>query len=269
MTRMLALVRNEPGIPQGAAYGPAESTPMILAVPAASERYGCRPDRKRFTVAFLVTTLIHVAILFAFLSWHVAVKQHQPPPLTVTLLPLRPPARAEPEPVRRQKTKPVSHTSPIALPMQAPLLPSAPPALVPVAPPLPTGVLTTPMPPPPVMPVAGYAPDAAPSTPLARSAGKDSWEARVATRLESLKRFPPAARSRRDQGVATVRFRVNRHGTLLSASLEASSGSRLLDQEALATVARAQPYPPIPAGRPDEIEVMVPIEFFLGRHPNG
>jgi protein TonB len=114
------------------------------------------------------------------------------------------------------------------------------------------------------MPVANSAPDVAPPSPPTQSAGKDSWEARVVACLESLKRFPPAARSRRDQGVATVRFRVNRHGTLLSLSLEASSGNRLLDQEALATVARAEPYPPIPAGRPDEIEVVVPIEFFLG-----
>ncbi len=242
---------------------------MILAAPAAPERYGYRPDRKRITIATLVTTLIHVAILFAFLSWPGTVKQQRrTSPLTVTLLPLAPPARAEVEPVRRQKTMSVPHRSPIAPPMQTPLLPSAPAVLAPVTP-LPTAALTTPMPSPPVTPVAQSALDASPPSPPTRSAGKDSWEARVVARLESLKRFPPAARSQRDQGVATVRFRVNRQGILLSSSLEGTSGSRLLDQEALATVARAEPYPPIPSGRPNEIEVIVPIEFFLGRHRNG
>jgi len=262
---MFAIDRNELVMSQGAASGSAEPTPAILPLPSASERYGYQPDRKRFASALLVTALIHVAMLSAFLAWHVEVRVQPPaPPLTVTLLPLSPPARAEPEPVRRQKATPISREPPVVQPMRTPSLPSALPALVPAPPPLPAEASTTPTLPVPVMPVANSAPDVAPPSPPTQSAGKDSWEARVVACLESLKRFPPAARSRRDQGVATVRFRVNRHGTLLSLSLEASSGNRLLDQEALATVARAEPYPPIPAGRPDEIEVVVPIEFFLG-----
>lgn len=269
---MFALDRHAPGISHGAVPGAAEPTPMILAVPAASKRYGYQPDRKRFYVAFLATTLIHGAMLFTFLTWHVAVRRQPPTPtptLTVALLPLSPPERAEPKPVQPQMAKPVSLKPPVARPMQTPLFPSAPAALASVMPTLPAEELAAPMPSPPVEAVTESAPDTAPSSPPTQPAGKDSWEARVAARLESLKRFPPAARSRRDQGVATVRFRVNRQGILLSSSLEGSSGSPLLDQEALATVTRAQPYPAIPAGRPDEIEVVVPIEFFLGSHRSG
>ncbi|KQM22177.1 TonB family protein [Novosphingobium sp. Leaf2] len=267
MTLMVALGENEPGIGDATPSGPAESAPTILPGPNASERYGYRPDRKRFASAFIVTTLTHVALLFALLTWHVAVRrQPQMPPLTVTLLPLSPPAQVEPKPVQRQKAKLVAGKPPVARPMQTPLPPSPPAEISPVAPTLPAG---PPIVSPATLPVAASSPDTAPSSPPVRSAGKDSWEARVVARLESLKRFPPAARSRRDQGVATVRFRVNRQGGLLSSSLEGSSGSRLLDLEALATVARAQPYPPIPAGRPDEIEVVVPIEFFLGTRRRG
>lgn len=90
--------RNALGISQGVASGPAESAPMILAAPVASERFGYQPARKRFA-ASLVATLIHVAMLLAFLTWHGTVRVRPPTPsLTVTLLPLSPPARAEPYP---------------------------------------------------------------------------------------------------------------------------------------------------------------------------
>jgi protein TonB len=54
-----------------------------------------------------------------------------------------------------------------------------------------------------------------------------------------------------------------RQGHVLSSSIARSSGSRILDSEAQATLARAEPLPAIPAGRPDEIEILVPIEFFM------
>jgi TonB family protein len=65
------------------------------------------------------------------------------------------------------------------------------------------------------------------------------------------------------QGVATIRFRLDRQGHVLSSSIARSSGSKILDAEALATLARAEPLPAIPADRPDQIELLVPVEFFL------
>ncbi|HBS54681.1 MAG TPA: hypothetical protein DEA38_03005 [Stenotrophomonas sp.] len=42
------------------------------------------------------------------------------------------------------------------------------------------------------------------------------------------------------------------------------SGRTLLDDEALATLARAAPLPPPPASLPgDPLEVVVPVSFFL------
>ncbi|WP_343617421.1 TonB family protein [Novosphingobium sp.] len=266
---MLALDRQDSDIAPDTALGPVEPVPMIPAMPPAPAHYGQQADRKRFAAAFSKTALIHIAALLALLTWHVATDMPPSKPhLTVTMLPASPPAPPAPKPVRQEKVKPVTSKAPAMRPVQSPQLPPALAAVVPVALAPAAVALAPPMPSPPPMPVAASAPAATPPSPPVSTTGKDSWEARVVARLESLKRYPPAARSRRDQGVAKVRFRVNRQGHLLSSSLESSSGSRLLDQEALATVARAQPFPPIPAGRPDEIEVVVPIEFFLGRHPN-
>lgn len=83
------------------------------------------------------------------------------------------------------------------------------------------------------------------------------------SRLESVKRYPSAARVNRVQGVVHVRFRVNRAGAVLFAALQRSSGNAMLDRAALETVRRAAPLPKIPDDRPDELEVTVPIEFYL------
>lgn len=82
-------------------------------------------------------------------------------------------------------------------------------------------------------------------------------------RLERVKRYPSAARVRRIQGVAYVRFRVDRQGRLLFATLQRSSGNALLDEAAMDTIRRAQPFPAIPDDRPTEIEISVPVEFYL------
>lgn len=267
MTLLLAFDSGRSEAADSVLSEPPEGKTMILPLPSVSERSGYQPDRKRFASAFLVTTLIHVGMLAGFLTWHETTKVRAPaPPLIVTLEPLERPAATRREPAKPRKTKPRMITHQIMRPAVAPPpLASAPPALLPVTPTLPAATTPPQMPALAATPVARSAPGLALASPPARSAGKDSWEARVVARLESLKRYPAAARSRRDQGVATVRFRVNRQGTLLSSSLEISSGSRLLDHEALATVERGQPYPPIPAGRPDEIEVVVPVEFYLSR----
>jgi len=43
------------------------------------------------------------------------------------------------------------------------------------------------------------------------------------------------------------------------------SGSTILDQAGLDTIRRAQPLPAIPEAMPEELELAIPIEFFLRR----
>jgi protein TonB len=82
--------------------------------------------------------------------------------------------------------------------------------------------------------------------------------------LERNKRYPAQARAQHQQGIAQLTFSIDRHGRVLSTRLAASSGSPLLDQEALELARRAQPFPPPPPEMPGEqITLNVPIRFNL------
>ena len=86
--------------------------------------------------------------------------------------------------------------------------------------------------------------------PAASSAEAAAYQGEVLGRIAAQKRYPEAARERAPQGVAIVRFSIAASGQLAGASLSQSAGDPLLDAEALATVRRASPFPPPPAGAP-------------------
>jgi protein TonB len=89
-----------------------------------------------------------------------------------------------------------------------------------------------------------------------------SWHRKVATQVERHKGYPAAARSRRETGVARLAFAIDRQGKVLESRIVRSSGSAALDQETIATVRRAQPFPPPPPNMPGErFEFSVPIRF--------
>lgn len=60
-----------------------------------------------------------------------------------------------------------------------------------------------------------------------------------------------------------LRLLIDRSGMLLEYRLSGSSGSRLLDDAALALIERAAPYPAMPVDGPDRIEMSVPIDYRL------
>ena len=120
----------------------------------------------------------------------------------------------------------------------------------------------------PIQPVAPAPVQAAPqasSRPPATAASiPTSWRGDLLGRLQRAKRYPDLARSRGDQGVATVSFTMDRAGRVLAVTLVRSSGSSLLDEEATALVRRAEPLPRLP----DEVTgatltLTVPISFAL------
>ncbi|NKJ01308.1 energy transducer TonB [Novosphingobium sp. SG707] len=106
---------------------------------------------------------------------------------------------------------------------------------------------------------------AAPVAARLSSEVKANWEARLLAHLERYRSFPPRARAARQQGMVQLRFRMNRAGTVLTASILRGSGFTTLDQAALDTLQRAQPLPPIPKDLPEEIELTIPVEFYLER----
>jgi protein TonB len=98
---------------------------------------------------------------------------------------------------------------------------------------------------------------------IARSrASASAWRSQIAAILEHNKRFPQEARSRREQGVAQLAFSIDREGHVLSSRIVTSSGSVALDEETLALVQRAQPFPaPPPEVSGSEIKFTVPVRY--------
>jgi protein TonB len=89
-----------------------------------------------------------------------------------------------------------------------------------------------------------------------------TWRTQVLALVEKNKRYPETARLRREQGTAQVSFTLDRKGMVVSARVTQSSGSGALDEEALALLKRAQPFPAPPATFPGELVVVrQPIRF--------
>jgi protein TonB len=177
-----------------------------------------------------------------------------PPPKAVELPPPPPPKVAAPDPIplpppprKIQHHPPPKHREP----------PRKPVAIQPPA--------ATPAPPVTAPPVQAPAPakaQAAAAQPPSQAT--PNYVGQLLAQLQQYKQYPEAARIKGQKGTATLRFSIDRQGRLLSYELVGSSGHQLLDDEALALVQRAAPYPPLP----DEIpgpnwSFTVPIDFGL------
>jgi protein TonB len=170
----------------------------------------------------------------------------EPPPVVEpeVVLPKPPPEPPKPKPeVKKEAPKPKPEKPkpprPVAQPVQpAPV--AAPPAPVPAPAP------------------AAPAPSAAPSRAV------PSWQGRLLSHLERHKRYPRSAQARRQEGVAQVRFTIDRDGNVLSVRLDRSSGVPSLDEETVEMVRRASPLPAPPEEMAkDRIELVVPVQFFI------
>ncbi|NDW07587.1 energy transducer TonB family protein [Jiella pacifica] len=85
------------------------------------------------------------------------------------------------------------------------------------------------------------------------------WQSRLMAHLERRKRYPAGARSRRQEGTAYVRFRIDDAGNVLSVSLARSSGFPILDDAVLSLVRRASPVPAPPPGV--DRTITAPVRF--------
>lgn len=94
-----------------------------------------------------------------------------------------------------------------------------------------------------------------------RSDADSNYRGLVAAHLARYKRFPVDARSRGDQGVASVSFSLDAGGRVTSVALVRGSGVASLDQEVQAMVHRASPFPAPPGGR--AMSFAVPVSFRL------
>ncbi len=157
----------------------------------------------------------------------------------------------EPEPVRQQKPpvpqadRPVERRPQTAVPQTAPASAAAPANAVSSA----VGISTG---------------SAQGSAGIASENAIASYKALIADRMARHKRYPRSAQRRRQEGIASLQFTVQRDGTVTAHKIIRSAGFRVLDREVENTLARAAPFPPFPPDlAQDSLEIVVPIRFEL------
>ena len=86
------------------------------------------------------------------------------------------------------------------------------------------------------------------------------WQQAVVARLAHFQRYPAQAKGA--TGVVNLNFSIDRQGHVLNSQIIKSSGSSVLDAEALFLLTRAAPLPPPPAAVPDtDLTFVLPIRF--------
>lgn len=242
--------------------------PLISpATGASGTRYCDQPMDWRTRLVGIGGALAVIGLVLgcALFTWHVVRPIAAPPSMAVVNLES---FEAPPEPVRevpdgpeqvqREEQKPKVQDE--RLPLPEIQLPRITPLALPAAPPVEEPAAAE--------PVAETTAPRAVAAPPGKQVSSDTqatWEALLLAHLEQYRRYPARARAARQEGVVHVRFRMNRAGAVLSASVLRSSGFSSLDQAALDTLKRAQPLPAIPADRPSEVELTIPVEFFVRR----
>lgn len=231
-------------------------------------------DFRRWTMSSLVVVGVHCATLATAMLWSGEAAPPPPPAMMIDLaLPEPAPAAAPtvappPQPQHAAVSPPQPRPEP---PVVRKPLPKQKMVPAPVAPtPVKDAAL---VPEPPLREQAGPpAENAETSRPQAPALGTPnrsadalvSWQGLLLAHLERHKRYPRAARARHQEGVAVLRFVVDRAGMVRSAQIERGSGFPLLDEEGLALLERAQPLPPVPPQiEGEQVSLVVPVQFSL------
>ncbi len=215
---------------------------------------------RRWGVAALAVLIAHVGLVVAFML----VRQSEMPPgnppdtVMINLAPIAvaPPPQEEVEtPPQPQEAQPQTPVVPDLLPAQQAEVMMAPPPPKPV-------VKQVKKPQAHAQPRTNlpHATTAAAPAPGLNGEAAASWKSEIVMRISSVKEYPEEARAQATSGTATVAFSVDRSGRITSARLVGSSGSSILDQAAVATVHRANPVPPPPAGVPGG-SFTIPLHF--------
>ena len=220
-------------------------------------------DNKRWVASLAFVLALHVVATMFILRWYQNVPAPAAMPQSVTMIelaplpvPLAPPeAPPRPELQVQPKEEPVPVAKPIVQPKPHPVVKHVEhPQVVPQSAQTSTAS-TTPATTPPV---------SAPTPPSVSDHAVPRFTDLVAAQLERYKRYPPTAQRRGDQGVALLRFTLDRTGNVSNPRIERSSGHPNLDAEVLALVRRAAPLPQIPADiAANTLDIEVPVSFAL------
>jgi periplasmic protein TonB len=264
---MLSTAAAEPGL---AATAPAHrvAAPVGRWRPSTGHPQAAT-SRTRRLLPLAAVAGAHLALLVALahaLRWPVV------PPALATLsvqllgaelpAPAAPPSLPDLAPPAVRLPAPVWAPPPVVV-AEAPTPPLAPtvqPAATPTTPPPPpAAALAMPPAPAPAAVVAVAEPPAPPAPAPERQVSIDQ----VAYLQPPVLAYPLAARRLREQGQVLVRVRVDETGRPAQAVLQQSSGSRTLDDAALAAVAATRFKPYREGGVPRPFWVVMPLVFSL------
>lgn len=196
-----------------------------------------------------------------------------PAPPKPKIVPVTPP------PIAKAPPKPLVTVAPVAKPTPKPIVREVEPQVEPTlsavpmttapVPPIPTPVRPVPVISPPVkaapVPEPVVVPPASPAPPIevVSSTPRTVSIAGVSYQRPPKVRYPEQARRRGDTGTVLVRALIGGNGHVESASVEQSSGNRLLDQAGLRAVKRALFNPYRENGITQSVYTLIPIAFTL------
>jgi protein TonB len=93
-----------------------------------------------------------------------------------------------------------------------------------------------------------------------------TWHRSLVLHLNKHKKYPHEARKNGEEGIVAVSFKLDRSGKVIDTHLDKSSGSALLDKEAIEVLTRASPFPQPPSDVADvTISLSLPIQFRIKR----
>jgi protein TonB len=93
-----------------------------------------------------------------------------------------------------------------------------------------------------------------------------SFFKRFRTNIYNVWNYPESARLREEEGRCLLRISVSRQGTIDDVELLESSGSYVLDEEAMRAVRKGAPYGPLPAAYPHpQLNIMGYFSYNLSR----
>ena len=92
----------------------------------------------------------------------------------------------------------------------------------------------------------------------------EAWQKSLMAHLAKYRRYPQAAREKRQEGETLVRFALDRKGTVVESKVIRSGGTAVLDEEAIAMLRRGGDMPAPPSHiRGSMIELTFPVRFRL------
>jgi protein TonB len=91
-----------------------------------------------------------------------------------------------------------------------------------------------------------------------------NWHKSLVAHINRYKRYPAEARAHKIEGIVSVEFTLDRLGQIVSSRVAHSSGSPVLDEEAVTLLRRAAPLPMPPQQVPPEgIHLTLPVNFHM------